>query len=205
MTTWTFKGPIAALGLMTLTACEAGQGLNLGGGLNANSSRTSAAPLSRGVMAGGTVLIAPSGYCIDQATMTSRFLVMARCDTLGVPSAAGTAPRGLITVSLTNSKSGALPSAKQIATASQLKGVSDVKTSKDMVTFRAQGRIPVGGLSPTHWRGAVRIGGQTAGIAIYGPENGEIISIAGRAILVKMATASIEATPKPVKRTVSRN
>ena len=205
MTTWTFKGPVAALGLMALTACEAGQGLDLGGGFNLKSTDTSDAPLSRSMMASGTILVAPSGYCIDQATLTSRFLVMARCDALGVPSAAGAAPRGLITVSLTKSRPGPLPSAKQIAAATDLTNISDIEATEDLITFRAQGKIPVGGLSQTQWRGTARIGSQTAGIAVYGPEHGEITTRTGRGIVIELANASIEATPKPVKKPASRN
>ena len=197
MTTWTFKGPVAALGLMALTACGAGQGPGPGGGLTLKSTTTSDAPLSRSMMASGTVLVAPSGYCIDRSTLTPRFLVMARCDALGVPAAAGAAPRGLITVSLAKSRPGPLPSAEQIAAAAELTNVSDIEATKDIITFRAQGKIPVGGLSPTQWRGTARIGSQTAGIAVYGPEHGEITTRTGRAIVIELAKASIKATPKP--------
>ncbi|WP_339761593.1 hypothetical protein [uncultured Sulfitobacter sp.] len=194
MTTWTFKGSVAAIGFMTLTACEADQGQ-----FSLVSKNTSTAPVTRGVMAGGAVLVAPSGFCIDQASLTSDFLVMMGCDLLGARAAAGSAPLGLITISLADTDTGTLPSAKQIAAASGLKNITTVKATKDIVTFRAVGKIPVGGLSPTHWRGAARISNKIAGIAVYGPENGVITTNVGHDILIKLAQTSIQATPKPAK------
>jgi hypothetical protein len=200
MTTWTFKGSLAAIGFMTLTACEAGQGQ-----FSLNPSGTSTIPVTRGMMAGGAVLVAPSGFCIDQASLTPDFLVMMRCDILGAQDAAGSAPRGLITISLANSYTGTLPSAAQIATASGLRDVTAVQTTKGIVTFRALGKIPVGGLSPVHWRGAVVIGNQIAGVAVYGPENGLITTSVGRDILLTLAEESIKATPKPVTSVPLKN
>lgn len=199
MITWTCRGLVAAVGLMTLTACEAGQGLNLQAG------RKSTLPLSRANMTAGVVLVAPSGFCIDQASLDPRFAVMVRCDSLGVAGASGSAPRGLVTVSLTEAKPGPLPTAQQIAGASALENVGDVETTAGLVTFRAQGGIPVGGLAPTQWRGAARIGGQIAGIVVYGPENGEMITGTGREILRQMVKLSVEATPKPAKRAIVQN
>lgn len=196
MTTWTFKGPLVAFGLLTLVACEAGQGF----GPRATGSRAAgetAAPVSRARMADGVVLMAPSGFCIDRSSLEPRFAVMARCDGLGVPSAAGGAPLGLITVSLTNAQTGPLPSAKQIAGAAALQKLSNVQQSDDQVVFRAQGRVPIEGLSAFQWRAIVRIGSQIAGIAVYGPQNGQVVTATGRAVLLQLVERSIAATPEP--------
>ncbi|HBR39190.1 MAG TPA: hypothetical protein DD939_18060, partial [Sulfitobacter pontiacus] len=160
-------------------------------------------PLSRAKMAGGVELVAPDGFCIDQTSLEARFAVIARCDGLGAPASAGAAPRGLITVSLTQSKPGSLPSAQQIAAETSLQNVSDVEKGDQSVTFRAQGRIPVGGLSPNQWRGVARMGTQTAGIAVYGPERGEIVSASGRRVLTQLITRSIDASA-PAKTTVAQ-
>ena len=189
MTIWTCKGPLAAFGVMLLTACEGGQGL----GASSGAAK----------MAGGVELVAPDGFCIDQTSLEARFAVMARCDGLGAPASAGAAPRGLITVSLTQSKPGSLPSAQQIAAETSLQNVSDVEKGDQSVTFRAQGRIPVGGLSPNQWRGVARMGTQTAGIAVYGPERGEIVSASGRRVLTQLITRSIDASA-PAKTTVAQ-
>lgn len=195
MITWISKGPVTALALFTLTGCETGQGFGLGAGAGAKS------PLSRANMVDGVTLVAPSGFCIDQSSLEPRFAVMARCDGLGVAAAAGAAPRGLITVSLTDALPGPVPSAEIIAQASQLENIDAVDQSENQVLFRAQGRIPVGGLAPTQWRGVSKIGGQTAGIAVYGPERGEIVTRTGRELLVQLIDRSIEATPQPSAQT----
>lgn len=190
MTTWTFKGPVAALAFLALSGCEAGQGFGLSPKGNA-----SAPPLSRAKMVKGVTLVAPRGFCIDQTSLEPRFAVMARCDGLGVAAAAGTAPRGLITVSLADAKGLPLPTAQHIATASQLSNMELVDEQDSFTVFRARGRIPVGGFAPTQWRAAAKIGSQTAGVAVYGPENGEIITSAGRDILLQLIERSVEATP----------
>ena len=194
MTTWICKGPATALALFTLAGCEAGQGL--GFGIGSRDSR-SELPLSRANMVDGVILVAPSGFCIDSSSLEPRFAVMARCDGLGVAAAAGAAPRGLITISLTDAQQGPVPSAKQIAEATKLENIDAIDQSENQVVFRAQGRIPVGGLAPTQWRGVSKIGGQTAGIAVYGPEQGEIVTRTGRDLLVQLIDRSIEATPQP--------
>ena len=196
MTTWTFKGPLVAFGLLTLVACEAGQGTGPGA-MGSAASGAKAAPVSRAHMAGGVVLVAPSGFCIDRSSLEPRFAVMARCDGLGVPSAAGGAPLGLITVSMTNAKTGPLPSAKQIAGAATLQKLSNVEQTDDQVVFRAQGRVPIEGLSALQWRAIVRIGSQIAGIAAYGPKNGEVLTATGRSVLLQLIERSKAATPKP--------
>ncbi len=189
MTTWTCKGPIAALALLFLTGCEAGQGK--GGG-----AAPSKPPLSRAEMAAGVILVAPSGFCIDQSSLGRRFAVMARCDTLGVGSAAGAAPLGLITVSLTDQKTGALPTVNQVATAARLQQVTNVDQSETRLVFRAQGPTPVKTLGPRQWRGVAKIGSQTAGIAVYGPAQGEItVTTTGRDMLEQLIRRSIEASP----------
>ena len=196
MTTWTFKGPLVAFGLFTLVACEAGQGFGPGA-TGSRAAGETAAPVSRARMADGVVLVAPSGFCIDRSSLEPRFAVMARCDGLGVPSAAGGAPLGLITVSLTNAQTGPLPSAKQIAGAAALQKLSNVQQSDDQVVFRAQGRVPIEGLSAFQWRAIVRIGSQIAGIAVYGPQNGQVVTATGRAVLLQLVERSIAATPEP--------
>ncbi|SFS88508.1 hypothetical protein SAMN04488040_2259 [Sulfitobacter marinus] len=200
MTTWTFKGSLAAIGFMTLTACEAGQGP-----FNLDLAGNSAAPVTRAMMASGAVLVAPPGFCIDQASMTPDFMVMMRCDLLGMRDAAGSAPRGLITISLASSGTATLPSAQQIAAASGLTNLSAIQTAEGIVTFRARGKIPVGGLSPTHWRGAARIGSQLAGIAVYGPENGLITTSVGRDLVITLVQQSTKATPEPATSVPLKN
>ena len=79
MITWTSKSPFAALALLTLSACEGGQGFSRGGSPVAEEK-----PLRQAILADGAVqVVPPQGYCIDPKSLKSRFALMARCDALG--------------------------------------------------------------------------------------------------------------------------
>ena len=96
MITWTSKSPLAALAMLTLSACEGGQGFSFGG-----SPDTPEKPLLQTALAGGAVqVVPPQGYCIDPKSLKRRFALMARCDALGLPDAVSAAPRGILTLAL---------------------------------------------------------------------------------------------------------
>lgn len=189
MTTWTFKGPVAAFALLILSACESGQGGGVFAGL---PNGLKAKPLSQTALAGGAVtLVAPRGFCIDSRSVTRSFALMARCDVLGAPQAAGDAPLGFITVSVQSAAPGAaLPAVEQLAAASGLSAVTDPRITDNQLTFRANGRAPVKGVSDTHWRGTAGIGGQIVGVALYAPESGRALSGEGRNIVSAVLTRS---------------
>ncbi|QFT58446.1 hypothetical protein FIU94_06360 [Sulfitobacter sp. THAF37] len=181
MTTWTFKAPLAAMSMIALSACEGGQGANFfAGTLTADPK-----PLSQADMAGGAVtLVAPSGFCIDSASLKSRFALMARCDRLGAPSAAGAAPLGVITVSLSNADPGSpLPDPQTTGTAHGLTAISAVTGDDNSVIFRATGPAPTGALDSRHWRGTALINGQMLGVALYGPEGDAETQEEGRDVI----------------------
>lgn len=183
MTTWTCKGPIAACMLLALSACEGGQGAALFEGLSVNGPK--AKPLSHAKLAGGAfTLVAPRGFCIDSKSVKKQFALMARCDVLGVPQAAGDAPLAFITVSvLPTSPEKAVPTIQHLAKASRLSNVTDPQIKDGQLIFRATGPAPIDGVSDTHWRGTTQMGGQTIGVALYGPENGRAVSGEGRRIV----------------------
>lgn len=193
MTTWTFKGPIAALALLTLSACEGGQGAALFEGLSVpliNGQK--AKPLSQIKLASGAVtLVAPRGFCIDSASVQKQFALMARCDVLGVPQAAADAPLAFITVSvLSTDANNQLPTAQHLAAAKGLSNVTDPKVKDGQLIFRATGPAPIDGVSNTHWRGTSQLGQQIIGVALYGPENGRALSGEGRSIVSTVMSRS---------------
>lgn len=193
MITWTSKGPIAAFALLILSACEAGQGAALLEGLSVPTSKgQTAKPLSQVKLAGGAVtLVAPRGFCIDSKSVQKKFALMARCDVLGVPQAAADAPLAFITVSIQPaSTNAALPAVEHLAAASGLSNVSDPRAKEGQLTFRAKGVAPIDGVSDTHWRGTIRIGGQIMGVALYGPANGRAVSGEGRSIVSSLMSRS---------------
>jgi hypothetical protein len=193
MTTWTCKGPIAALVLLILSACEGGQGAALFNSVSLPSVGGEVAkPLSQAKLAGGAfTLVAPRGFCIDSKSVQKQFAVMARCDVLGVPEVAVGAPLAFITVSVqTAGTDGGIPTVEHLAAASKLSDISDLQTEKGQLIFRATGTAPVEGVSQNHWRGTTRVGGQIVGVALYGPANGRGISSEGRHIVADIMSGS---------------
>lgn len=186
MTTWTCKGPIAALALLALSACEGGQGAALFDQISLPSVGGQAAkPLSQVTLAdGGITIVAPRGFCIDSKSVQKQFALMARCDVLGVPQAAEDAPLAFITVSVRKADPDQVfPAVEHLAAASQLTDVSDPQTQKGQLTFRANGKAPIDGVSDTHWRGTTRTGGHIIGVTLYGPAGGRALSREGRRIV----------------------
>ncbi|AXI40886.1 hypothetical protein [Sulfitobacter sp. SK011] len=193
MTTWTCKGPIAALLLFALTACEDGQGAALFEGLSVPpaTGRTTKPILQAKLSEGAVILVAPPGFCIDRKSVRKRFALMARCDILGAPQAAGDAPLAFITVSIQPaSPDASLPAVEHLAAASALSAVSDPQIRNGQLTFRAKGAAPIDGVSNTHWRGTTRIGTQIVGVALYGPEKGRAITGEGRSIVSAVLSRS---------------
>lgn len=191
MTIWTCKTTLAVAACIALTACDA---LPVLDGLSAPKD---AVALSQSAMANGAfTLVAPQGFCIDKTSLKQRFALMARCDTLGAPSAAAAAPLGILTVSVTpNATSGALPTPDETADAAKLARVTAVTSEANAVTFRAEGSPPSAGLGVAHWRGTARIGGHLIGIALYGPKDGRAISSEGRETINDMIRRTKEASP----------
>lgn len=191
MTIWSFKGGAAALSLTLFAGCD--------GGLNGAFARVSLldpsilsratggkdVALSKARMAFGTVtLVAPQGFCIDKSSLKQSFAVMARCDTLGVPSAAGSAPLALITASFVPMTQGAaLPSPAQTASALNLAEISDETLKENSVIFRASSPTPYADMQSIHWRATARVGDQIMGLALYSSEDTRDLSTEGRAIL----------------------
>lgn len=184
MTTWTFKAPLVAISLTALSACEDGQGVNLfAGALGADPK-----PLSQADMAGGIVtLVAPSGFCIDSASLKQRFALMARCDRLGAAAAAGAAPLGVITVSLSKVAPGsALPDPQVTGAALGLSEVSAPTGDENSQIFRARGPAPTDDLDGRHWRATALINGQLMGVALYGPKGDAEVHEEGRSIITTL-------------------
>jgi hypothetical protein len=77
-----------------------------------------------------------------------------------------------------------------LALASVLSDITDPQIADEQLTFRANGRAPVSGVSGTHWRGTARIGGQTVGVALYAPESGRALTDEGRSIVSAVLSRS---------------
>lgn len=195
MTTWTCKGPAAAIVALSLLAgCEAGQGASFLDGLNlpAATPGPRAAPVTEAQMMGkGFTLVAPKGYCIDPKNLTARFAIMARCDVLGQSSSSRGAPLGIITASISATTPGTtLPTPDQSARAMGLRDVHNTTRHSKSVVFRATGTAPTQDVADQQWRGTALIGGYVIGLAVYGPKNSAAVSGEGGALLSALITGS---------------
>ena len=198
MTTWTSKGPFAGLALLALTACEEGQGTNAAG-----------APLTAARMMNGAVtLVAPPGFCIDRSSLRASFALMARCDTLGAPQAAGDAPLGILTASfVAASPQSPLPTQGDLLATPSVTRVLEARSSDDQLVIHATVPAPSDSLSQIHWRGAARIDGHVAAVALYGPDKGRAVGQEGRAIVTRLidgTRAQTENATAPAKATVAK-
>lgn len=183
MITWNFKKPLAAVALGLLATCggtETGLFSGLAGTTSGNET-----PLRQVTMAGGAVsLVAPDGYCVDRRGLRARFVLMARCDTLGAVDLAGDAPLGLITVSLSAADpAGDLPAPQVTAAALDLTDIANIETGDNLVLYRATGPVPTEEVDPRHWRATTLIARQLLSIALFGPRNGRAVSDEGRGIV----------------------
>ncbi len=198
MTIWTCK-PLAALSLLgVLGACDATTG---GEGLLAaltppEDAALPAVPLTQAtMMRGGLTLLPPSGYCIDPDSLTQSFALMARCDALGASTQSADAPVGVMTVSLARSGlAPALPSAQELAAASNLGAPTDARQSEQSVVFQTTGSPPSSDLSSTHWRSISKVGRITMGAALFGPEGQRAVSSAGAELLEEMISRTTAQT-----------
>ncbi|MFG6589654.1 hypothetical protein [Sulfitobacter sp. 1A12157] len=194
MITWTSKGPLAALAMLTLSACEGGQGFSFGG-----RAATPEKPLLQTALAGGAVqVVPPQGYCIDPKSLKRRFALMARCDALGLPDVVSAAPRGILTLALIEAEAEApLPTPQQVAEAAGLSQLQEAGSIEGASIFVALGPVPAEGMSPRHWRGMARIGGHVASVTLYGAPQSRAISEEGRALVAELIQQSRNKSAAP--------
>jgi len=198
MNIWNCKA--AALALTLLAGCEDGTGGAFLDGLNALGNAGPDVALSQARMGSGALnLVPPRGFCIDKRSLKQNFALLARCDKLGVPSAAADAPLGLLTVSLATVPPGmSLPSANATARALDLERVGAPIDGDGSILFRVSGDAPLADAGPVHWRGTAIIGTQLLGLALYGPENGRAVSAEGRAVLFGLIANSSAASGEAI-------
>ena len=199
MSTWTCKGPLAALGLLAVAGCGAG-GLPFG----ATPDQATRAELARGAV----TIAAPPGYCIDRRALRRAprgdFALLARCDTLGIRGFFPGRRLALITVT----------TAPQDPDA-PAPGLAELKRSvapAEVIETDMAGEIPlvrldtpggsVQGVAPQHWRGAFVLNGQLVALALYAPETESGPPAAGAELLADLAGRTRRASaPDPAPDT----
>lgn len=200
MSTWTFKGSLAALVPVVLAGCGDG-GLPFG---------APADPANRAELAGGAVtLAAPPGYCIDQQALRhgprGDFALLARCDTLGLRGAFPGRQLAVMTVTTAPRADGGAPppSLEELQQSVRPARVIEAGQSGDLPLVRldADGGA-VEGAAPQHWRSAFALNGHLVALALYAPESAAAAPVAGADLLADLASRTRRASARPVKDAV---
>jgi hypothetical protein len=179
--------------LFVLSACSEGPAFNLLQKTDAAPKAKQTVPLIKAQMVQGAVtLVPPSGYCIDRASLTQSFALMARCDLLNAKNGALDAPIGLLTASLANSSGHALSPADLAAAGNAT--VVETLGEGDLEIVRAQTQTPPEGLSETHYRMAAQINGFDLNLALFSPSDSEAQGSRGVSMLQNLVTASQDAS-----------
>ncbi len=197
MTIWTCKGPFAALGLLLLSGC--GDGVFPSGATFDQATRAD--------LAGGAIhLQAPSGYCIDRQALHRApygdFVLLARCDTLGLRSFFPGRNLALITVTTAPQAANAPPpSLTDLERSVSPARVIETGMSGDLPMLRLDppGGV-VGGIAPQHWRSAFALNGQLVALALYAPESDAVPAMDAPALLADLAGRIRRASAKPAEK-----
>ena len=199
MSTWTFKGVLATLGLTVLAGCEDGS-LPFG---------TPFDQATRAELADGAVTVAaPPGYCIDQQALRhgprGDFVLLARCDTLGLRGVFPGRQLAVMTVTTApRAGEGPPPSLEELQRSVRPARVIEAGQSGDLPLVRldADGGA-VEGAAPQHWRSAFALNGQLVALSLYAPESASAAPAAGADLLADLASRTRRASARPVKEAV---
>lgn len=205
MNIWISKGPLVAVSLISLTACDGGQVTEM---LQRVSDalpkpRLAAAPapkapsraLAQAIMAEGAVtLVPPKGYCIDGTSLQNNFALMARCAAINPNQNSFEAPVGVLSVSMTPASDSTLPEVSAISAANGLSQVAQIEKTETSVTFSATGTPPDKSYAVQQWRGATVTGGYVLGLTLYPEQGGRGITEDGRDMLIGLIRRTRQAT-----------
>lgn len=200
MSTWISRASAILLAASGLAGCDPATGLPFAAELDARSD-DGRARMAQTTLAGGDITItAPDGYCIDRRSLRragqNGFVVMARCDTLGVRGFFGGYDLAVITVT-------AGPTDSTITAPTPAEVARSVGTGKVLAERNREGlamvRLDKGseafdGVSDTHWRGGFVLNSHLIGLGLYAPATSGALGNGGAALLNELAERSRAAT-----------
>lgn len=151
---------------------------------------------------GDVVLVAPSGYCIDQTMLRQEgsegFALLPRCNLMHGSSWFGRNRAAIITATIGKAASNGAPRTADIArTAEGAKLVYyDDKGVLPLVRLHWPNHSTAGGAgaSPEHWRGAFVLNDHLVLLALYAPKGSDLLGQAGADVLTEMTLRSLNAT-----------
>ena len=200
MCTWISRASAILLAASGLAGCDPATGLPFAAELDAKSDG-GRERMAQTTLAGGDITItAPDGYCIDRRSLRRTgqkgFVVMARCDTLGVRGFFGGYDLAVITVTAGPTNATITPPtpaevAQSVGTGKVLAertrdGVAMVRLDKGSEAFD--------GVSDTHWRGGFVLNSHLIGLGLYAPAASGALGNGGAALLGELADRSRAAT-----------
>lgn len=162
------------LALATLvSACDGMMSRNFVGAAAATGA-TAPVPITRAEMSNGWIVVeSPPGYCVDPATQSDSFVLIAACQYLANGTVQRPAHAALITLTLgPEAEPADLPSPEALA---EMVGAPFIEGTAHSGLVTA--RIATGGDSlfpgsdPEYWRGAMVQGGHMLGLALYAPKD----------------------------------
>lgn len=202
MTIWTSKRVLAGLVLLVQTGCTEGPGLAFAP--SETTSKTTDDRKTEVTLAEGRVALqAPAGFCIDPASASSKgregFAMLARCNRLSPDTVAlalaGQSPAVMTVSTRPWTRDGTEISGSDIASAYPANAVLDTRDKPPMSMVRAKGGAPtVGGLSETHWRGAMVINDQLVVMGLFAPEDSRALGTSGANLLDQLARRTAKAS-----------
>lgn len=201
MSTWTCKVALSSLIAMLLSGCEATSKLAFAPDLGALRPNKEQTRISQMTLADGAVTLnAPSGYCIDPKSMrranATGFVLLARCDTLGIKGGFGGFDLAIITVTTTPRTSGdEIPNVTDVALSADAADVLAENSSEDLSLVRLISDVPVmDGVSEEHWRGVFSVNDTLVGLGLYAPKNSPALKDSGASTLRELATRTMQAS-----------
>jgi hypothetical protein len=200
MSTWTSRATAILLAASGLAGCDPATGLPFAAELDALSD-DGRARMAQTTLAGGDITIAaPDGYCIDRRSLRragqNGFVVMARCDTLGVRGFFGGYDLAVITVTAGPADSAiATPTPADVARSVGQGKVLNERNRDGVAMVRLdQGSEKFDGVSETHWRGGFVLNSHLVGLGLYAPAASGALGNGGAALLGELAERSRAAT-----------
>lgn len=208
MSTWSSKGPLAALGLVFLSGCG-----DAGFPFGAMPDQATRAELAHGAV----TIQAPPGYCIDKQALRRAprgdFALLARCDTLGIRDFFPKRRLALLTVTTAPQGTDALqPDLADLEQSVAPAEVIEATMMDDLPMVRLENPdSPAEGIAPQHWRCAFALNGQLVALALYAPESDADTGAAGPELLADLAhrtalaSAPVESPTAPEPEAISTN
>ncbi|MCA0921788.1 hypothetical protein [Pseudooceanicola nanhaiensis] len=193
---------------MALTGCltlpEDTDGAPQVGFLSSSETRPRALMQEAGMASGVVKVKPPVGYCIDEksfrASRNGGFALVASCRVLSAGTqGTSVAPVVMTVTALPKAANVPMPTTEDLAASfAPAKALwSGETTGLHIVQLAAGGDQAVPGADPRHWRAMMLMNNYLIGLALYGPQDSDVVISGGRDLLTALAAGIRNASPTP--------